>query len=199
MVFMAPEFTQDWFEGTGARANFEKHLAHLKGKPHLRFLEIGSFEGRSACWLLENILTGENALLHCVDTWKGSREHKGIDFNLVFETFKKNIAPHAHKVVFFQDDIYGAQFDDWCEANYLGDQDFIYIDGSHEAADVLRDAVFAWELAKPGCIICFDDYRWDVGPTELDRPRLGIDAFLACYYGRYELIESGYQLWVRKR
>jgi len=38
--------------------------------------------------------------------------------------------------------------------------DYISIDGSHEAADVLSDAVLSWPLLKTGGLICFDDYEW---------------------------------------
>jgi hypothetical protein len=196
---MEPQYSQDWFEGTGARAYFEKHLSPLKGKPNLRFLEIGSFEGRSACWLMDNILTGEYCTLYCVDTWTGSKEHSGMDFKKVEATFDANTAGYGpFRLEKLKDDIVTAQFDDCGEQRWLDDMDFIYIDGSHEAADVLRDAVYAWELVKPGGIICFDDYRWKGEISDVDTPRLGIDAFLACYAGRYEIIENGYQLWLRK-
>ena len=36
--------------------------------------------------------------------------------------------------------------------------DLVYIDASHEAADVLADAVLAWPLLKPGGFLGFDDY-----------------------------------------
>jgi hypothetical protein len=38
---------------------------HNFGKPK-NVLEIGSFEGRSTCWLLENT----DAKVTCVDTWE---------------------------------------------------------------------------------------------------------------------------------
>jgi predicted O-methyltransferase YrrM len=41
-----------------------------------------------------------------------------------------------------------------------GSFNFIYIDGSHQAPDVHADAVFAFQLAKVGSLIIFDDYLW---------------------------------------
>jgi predicted O-methyltransferase YrrM len=37
--------------------------------------------------------------------------------------------------------------------------DFIYIDGSHAACDVMSDAVLAWKLLKENGIMIFDDYE----------------------------------------
>ena len=61
---MAQEiYTYDWFSQHVPYWN--RLLEPLKGQPDLRFLEIGSFEGRSACWLLRNILTHETSMLTC--------------------------------------------------------------------------------------------------------------------------------------
>ena len=46
--------SEDWFSHNIPQ--FEPFLGHLKGKP-CRLLEIGTYEGRSALWLAENIAT----------------------------------------------------------------------------------------------------------------------------------------------
>jgi predicted O-methyltransferase YrrM len=188
-----PNYTQDWFEGTRGDVAFEKHLSHFKGQPNLRFLEIGVFEGRSAIWTLDHILTGENCLMVLVDTWQGSAEHPSmrINFKDVKTRFDENIAPYAERTDIFTDNIVNASV-------AIGPCDFIYIDGSHASADVLRDAVIAWELAKPGAIICFDDYEWNMYAGTVNHPKIGIDAFLAAYEGRYVILEKEYRLWIRK-
>ena len=40
--------------------------------------------------------------------------------------------------------------------------DFIYIDGSHIAKDVLTDACMAWPLLMPKGLMVFDDYMWEI-------------------------------------
>ena len=52
-------FTVDWFSHN--IPSWDIYLNNFKNKPNLNFLEIGSFQGRSTVWLLENILT-ENDL-----------------------------------------------------------------------------------------------------------------------------------------
>jgi hypothetical protein len=52
----AMHFSQDWF--SQHIPIWTRLLHEFKGKAGLRVLEIGTFEGRSTCWLLENIVTG---------------------------------------------------------------------------------------------------------------------------------------------
>lgn len=49
------KFTEDWFSGNIPL--WTEVLAPFKGKPDIHYLEIGVWEGRSAIWVLENILT----------------------------------------------------------------------------------------------------------------------------------------------
>ena len=79
-----------------------------------------------------------------------------------------------------------------------GEYDLVYIDGSHDAADVLTDAVLAWSLLKPGGILGFDDYGWHVFPEPEKRPGPAVDAFLLTMRKRFEELYRGYQVWVRK-
>jgi predicted O-methyltransferase YrrM len=75
--------------------------------------------------------------------------------------------------------------------------DFVYVDGSHETHQVMRDAVNAERVLKPGGILAFDDYMW--GGASRNIPRPAIDAFLRCYEERIDVLEVGLQVWVRKR
>ncbi|MCZ6464828.1 MAG: class I SAM-dependent methyltransferase [Proteobacteria bacterium] len=48
--------------------------------------------------------------------------------------------------------------------------DFIYIDGCHEAACVLLDAVLSWDLLKVGGTMIFDDYVWSMVANPGEKP-----------------------------
>ena len=50
----------------------------------------------------------------------------------------------------------------------------------------------------PEGIVIFDDYEFDQNETELERPKLGIDAFLKAIDGQYRLIHKDYQLVIAK-
>jgi predicted O-methyltransferase YrrM len=77
--------------------------------------------------------------------------------------------------------------------------DFIYIDGSHIAKDVLTDAVMAWPLLKPKGLMVFDDYMWGNPRDILRRPKPAIDAFTNMFAEEVDIIHVGYQLVVRKK
>jgi predicted O-methyltransferase YrrM len=80
----------------------------------------------------------------------------------------------------------------------LESYDIIYVDASHTACNVLADSVMAWRLCKMGGIVLWDDYLWDAWNDPIRQPKMAIDAFLACYGGKYELIEREWQVCVTK-
>lgn len=173
---------------------FARHLSHLAGKPDLRFLQIGAFTGDASVWLLDNVLTGPGARLIDVDTWQGSDEpeHEPFDWADVERT-------HAAKVGFRGEKFHGTSEQFFVRRH--GAFDFIYIDGDHTAAGVLSDAVHAFEALKPGGLLAFDDYQWKPYPDAPAHlaPGMAIDTFTACYQDRLDILESGLQVWVRKK
>jgi predicted O-methyltransferase YrrM len=188
----APEvgFTEDWFSSNVPV--WQKVLAPLVGKP-VRALEIGVFEGRSTVWLLDHVLTHPEASLTWIDTFQGGAEHQGTDLTGLEARFRANTAKYGPKVRGHV----GASRD--VLRTLSGERfDLVYIDGSHESADVLSDAVLAWPLVKPGGLVGFDDYGWRERPEPHRRPAPAIDAFLGAMHGRFEELHRGYQVWVRK-
>lgn len=186
-------FSQDWF--SRHIPVWSRLLAEFKGRPGIRALEIGSFEGRSTCWLLENILTGDGAHIDCIDTFQGSEELVGlkIDTSDLRKTFEENIWPWRDRVT-----VHVGKSE--TELRRLsGSFDLVYVDGSHAAPDVLTDTVLSWPLLKDRGIMIFDDYLWQLDPRPEHRPRLAIDSFLSCHKGGFEVLLSHYQVAVRKR
>ena len=180
-------FTVDWF--TGYIPAWEQTFKATKVPENI--LEIGSFEGRSTCWLLENT----NAHITCVDTWEGSDEHTDEHKNGLFERFKENIEPFKDRVTICRG-MSGEVLRTFpCVPTY----DFIYIDGSHYSKDVLEDAILAWRLVKPGGVVIFDDFNWTMDGTKLEdlrNPRAGIEAF--CYFFNPKILGVYNQLAIQK-
>jgi predicted O-methyltransferase YrrM len=172
-------FTADWF--TNNISNFEKCMAALPEKRN--FLEIGSYEGMSACWLLANGLE-EGGYLTCIDPF----------FNDMRPVFEKNIkeATRLNQTVSVM------QMTSYLALSELigmkQTYDFIYIDGVHSPDGVLTDACMSWGLLKKGGIMLFDDYLWQEEQT-----KDGIDAFLCAFLGKFEPIINNYQVAVRKK
>jgi len=180
-------FSTDWF--TSNIPVWEKALRSFKGKPNINYLEIGLFEGRSAIWMLENILTDPSSKLTGIDTFLvGSGLKDKYLSNL-------NISGFADKATtiqgFSQTELRKLPFNSF---------DIIYIDGDHKANGVLSDAVLSFELLKTDGLLIFDDYAWKIKqlPEEL-RPKIAIDSFITAYRNYVEVVHRGYQVIIRKR
>ena len=196
------EFTTDWFHY--AQYVWKEIIKHLPERGRRRrLMEIGSFEGRSAVWIIEHIMQSGDQLL-CVDTWEGGEEHAHIDMQAVEKRFDANIqrAKRRHGGADVQK---FKERSTWALAHQLRwvkdpDQlfDFIYIDGSHRAPDVLADAVMAWKLLRLGGIMIFDDYLWGDPRKPLSRPKAAIDAFMNIYGGEINVMNIGIQMIIKK-
>jgi hypothetical protein len=44
----------------------------------------------------------------------------------------------------------------------------------------------------------FDDYEWSMMQTEAERPKLGVDAFLAAQAGQYRELHRRYQIIIER-
>jgi hypothetical protein len=76
--------------------------------------------------------------------------------------------------------------------------DFAYVDASHQAADVLTDAIFAHALVRDGGLLAFDDYAWHEFDDVNRNPKVAIDAFANVFWNRVALVNVGYQAFFRK-
>lgn len=184
------EFTQSWFSRNIPM--WEKMLAPLKNKP-VKALEIGSFEGQSTVWLLENILTHPQASIICVDAFSSTEELKDVDWDKVKARFHLNIAGFEEKV-----NLKVGKSREILQYMTPNTFDFIYIDGSHLAKDVLIDCVLSHMLLRKDGIIIMDDYLWGGFQSNLAFPKPAIDAFLECFATEYQLLSLGYQVALKK-
>jgi len=162
---------------------WNKLLDEFKDKP-ADFLEIGSFEGRSAVWFLEHILTDPDARITCVDTFTPN-ERFDFDYEAHFDL---NIEPYRDKVIKFK-----ARSQDVLRSFPQSFFDVVYIDGSHVVLDVFWDSMLSWPLLKPGGLMMWDDYQRDIEGEEV---RKAVDAFLMLH--PHELMDKGLQVVVRK-
>jgi hypothetical protein len=74
----------------------------------------------------------------------------------------------------------------------------VYVDGSHRAVDVYSDGALAWPMVVRDGILIFDDYEFDEVADDSERPKLGIDAFLAAFEGQYRMLHRAYQVIIAK-
>jgi len=190
------KFTQDWFHWSPAI--WEQLVPSLPGRK--RFLELGAFEGRSTAWIVQNMLEDDGTLIS-VDTWEGAEEHvkMGLAMSDAENNYDHNLRllgeQHSERAVLkFKMTSYeavtklagGPQFD------------FIYVDASHTAPDVLTDACVAWPMLKDKGVMVFDDYLWGEQRDVLHRPKLAVDAFTNIFAEQLKPLHMGYQYIVRK-
>jgi predicted O-methyltransferase YrrM len=177
-------------------SSWEPMMEQLDGRG-ARALEIGSFEGLSACYVLWRL---RDSHVTCVDTFEGSAEHiagQSLPDAGLETAFDANVAlVDASRVRKLVGDSKLVLVDLLAERARF---DFVYVDGSHLALDVLADAALSWRLLATGGFLVFDDYNWAVlGEDRLLRPGAAVDSFLVLVEGKYELVSSGSQLALRK-
>ena len=157
-------------------------LGHLSDKPNIIGIEVGALNGDCTVFCADRIANGPNSI------------HYAIDINET-EYLKNNIAPYKH-VIFINGKSYDILSRHFSNTKFA---DYIYIDGSHLAIDVISDAVLAWSLLKDNGILIFDDYGWGAHTTdEKQKPKLAIDAFLTAYQSHYKILKHGWQVFIQK-
>jgi predicted O-methyltransferase YrrM len=188
-------FIANWFEQTG-KNNFEKHLNRFIGETKLRFLEVGCFEGSATVWMLKNILTDNSSKIDVIDTFEGGVEHqnkKELKIETLKERFLDNTFCYREKIninVGLSHKLLNT-----FEKNIF---DFIYIDGSHQATDVIEDAILAFKLLKQNGVMAFDDYKWNNQGNPCNHPKIALDAFVSIFADKLQVIEKNYQLFIKK-
>jgi predicted O-methyltransferase YrrM len=167
-----------------------------------RFLEIGSYEGRSSVWLASQL--EEGGVLECVDPWIGNGEHAapGVAIEDKYERFQRNVEKwkkgNTNRIWSYRQ----TSFEWLTETNrsrFPGSYDFIYVDGSHLAKDCLTDCILAWPLLRPGGLMCIDDYVWGDGTDIARSPKMAIDVFTSLWGAELDFVGHGNQVVVRKR
>ena len=209
MQNMTYKFTNNWFEST-AKSVWDSLIPQVNPN---RILEIGSYEGASTCYLIEKLAVSKKIELHCIDTWEGGIENKKggsaeVNMSDVENRFHQNTKIAIRKVensaqLTIHKGMSEFELSKLLVEGKSGYFDFIYIDGSHQAPDVLSDAVLSFRLLKNNGVMAFDDYLWQeqlpYGTDPIRCPKIAIDAFTNIYCRKIRLISAPlYQLYIQK-
>jgi hypothetical protein len=167
------KFSTNWF--LDRIPAWTKLFNDLKGKPDLNYLEVGTLEGRSALWILENVLTHPTSKLTLIDTFSENN----------YDTLMSNIklSGQGDRIK-----ILGGYSTDKLKELPSNSMDLVYIDGSGKGTVMLSDLTSAWHLLKLNGIVTISRYELngnlrnvlgmragDPGPEET------IDTFLKFY------------------
>ncbi len=197
------QFTQNWFFQTCQYWPWLFGQIGWDAKEPKSILEIGSFEGQSTCWILENLIDNEKSMVFCLDSFEGGEEHQTGEHDLenLFDRFSYNVSLTGKEdsVQIFVGDSRQSLSQLICNELMF---DFIYVDGSHKAKDVLADAVMSWILLRKGGLIIFDDYLWEKFEANISSaPKIAIDSFVNCYAEEVRILRTpqSYQVCLLKK
>ena len=179
-------FTVDWFSHN--IPHWSKILKPYMGKPNLRYLEIGVFEGRSVVWMVENVLTDPSSELVAIDIFADPEDLE--------ERFRSNLKMSGFKG---KTTVVRGRSQQALQALPLRSFDIVYVDGSHTLDDTFSDMILSWELLEDGGLLILDDYEWKYDIADDLRPKAAIDAFVNAFWKRIETVYKGNQDLIRKK
>lgn len=201
-------FSNNWFDGN--KAVWSELLKQLSPT---RILEVGSYEGKSTAFIIESLASINDIEIHCIDSWEGGLEHKQggaweADMTEVEARFARNMKIAMSKSsrevrLELHKGLSNQELPRLVANGRQGYFDFVYIDGSHQAPDVLLDAILGFELLRTGGLMVFDDYLWQEqlpgGSDPLRCPKISIDAFTTIYCRKLRVISAPLnQLYIQK-
>jgi tetratricopeptide (TPR) repeat protein len=174
-------FSQDNF--TNKIPIWESCLETLASRPGIKALEIGSFQGMSACWLLDRILTDSSATLTCIDTKFSEQFELNLAKTGASDKLNKLAGPLYKQLLSL-------------ESN---DYDLINIQNRGKTPErVKQNIAVCWQLLKIGGIIIFKDYEGNDDRSLEESPQAGIKAFCDTVKEQFEILHQSHQLLVRK-
>jgi hypothetical protein len=194
------QFSTDWFSPNIPQWILAFEMMQIDFSKPIKVLEIGSFEGMSALFILE---TFPNCHLTCADTWQGAAEHHDKSSPVYMENFStavmnafdSNLSCYHDRITKFR----GTSFQFLSTLPDNAGFDLMYIDGSHDSDDVIYDAFLGFKHLNKGGIIIFDDYFWgDFYKKPLQNPAGAINSFLKLKQGEYTLVAVYGQLIIQK-
>lgn len=187
------DFSENWFQYTAQWWDELFRVYKWPSASRRSVLEIGCFEGASTVWMLLNLIQEKTDQIVCIDPFTGSEEHSAEQTQQLFDRFQANIAKtekESHVRV-----IRSRSAEALPRLIVEGFQcDFVYVDGSHRAQDVLVDLCLSWPILKSGGLCICDDYLWrqlNSGPVDVLRsPKIAIDAFTTIFSDQIGLLRS---------
>lgn len=182
----AYEISHTWFQGSELRKTIFNFLDPTERRD---VLEIGSYEGGSTCFFIDQLLEHPQSRLVCVDPFLQDDPTTPLT-NETERRFVRNIlrSKYPHKVT-----IHRTTSDDYFH-QHVDTFDFVYVDGSHIPSQIAKDFENAYRQTKSGGIIWLDDYLGTPSPQISD----AIDRIITSKGASLQVIHKGYQIAVRK-
>jgi len=183
------KYTKTWFVNSEVNKFI---LNYINGYTKNTILEIGCYEGLSSVFFADNLLHHQESSLTCVDPFLQIDTNDHVQFlqNNEEKNFDHNITicKNANKI-----SVNKVTSDTFFQTN-TKKFNFIYIDGSHEHDFITRDMENSFAVLEKNGIMWMDDY----GGGDGIQIKNTMDMFLEKYKGQYMIINSAYQLAIKK-
>lgn len=179
------EYSHRWFVGSEIRKALGKTIPRRSAN---RILEIGSFEGLSACYFSDYFMGNDRSRLTCVDPYLSSDTTTPCVTRETKERFLRNISrsKNSSKIIFKC-----MTSDDFFKENTVS-YSFIYIDGCHEPEFIERDLLNSMSCIEYGGVIWLDDYGCN------NTVRKTMDRIVSQNTDEFKVIHRGYQLAIKR-
>lgn len=145
------------------KKNIEGFFSHEEGEllyylaagcpKNATIVEIGSWKGRSTCWMGKASKNYSQAKIYAIDPHIGSPEHQGKDPVNTFQQFEKNLK----KLDVFNRVTSIVKFSHQAINDIKEEIDLLFIDGAHEYEAVKKDFDLWFPKLREGGIIAFHD------------------------------------------
>jgi len=170
---------------------FKKKKLHEK---ELNYLEVGSFEGRSSVFILENLINAKCFFVDPFEIYDEMTDSTGQkEFIKIYHNFLKNINNFTNRT-----NVFKGTSDNFFIKNQIM-FDLIYVDGSHFGEDVYKDAKNSFNYLNSKGYIIFDDFFWHFFDTVYENPLGGIFKFLIEYKKSLKITYVSNQLIIQKK
>lgn len=183
-------FTDDWFSYFFLYSNMVK-----KFPSGSKFVEIGTWEGRSAVAMAVEIINSEKDIdFTVIDTFDGGGRYNANEIilngkvfeayknNIIYDIYRKNIKPVEHVIRTICCDSVRA-------SRVFADKslDFVFIDGDHTYEGCKKDILAYLPKMKSGGVLAGHDFRHDCpGVVQAVDEVLGTGRFSPWYqYGDF--------------
>lgn len=181
--------SNDWFTENIIGLEYFKDKEKLK-KKNLNVLEIGSYQGNSTIYFLNNLNIKK---ITCVDNFEGSDEHDKSKFNDIYNNFMYNTSNYKDKIV-----IKKCISKNFFKLNKNETFDLIYIDGSHHYEDVLIDAFESIKILNKNGYLVFDDFLWKYYKQKSNNPINAIKLLIKNNNYNLKILFTSYQIILKK-
>ena len=177
----------EWFIGS----DFNRMIKNfIDGNKHIDILEIGSYEGLSSCFMIDELLNHPDSTIDCVDPFDIGDKTTPVSESTK-DKFLSNIQKTKYPNKYTFHEMYSSDF--YNKIENTKKYDLIYIDGSHHIDDIKNDMLNCFKMLKDGGIMWMDDYLG--GST--DQIKVCMDETVEQLDKPFKIIHKGYQLAIK--